>query len=634
MTATLPVELAGEGFSSWPHPLQNSQILIDRGTLQLLSTAALNGHKEDPPSEIGGWLWGHFNLSNAGKRYPVIARAELVRSEGTLHNATAGDAAQLARALQVGKSNSSLSIVGYFRSHIREGLCLTSQDQKVIERYTRDPDSVFLVIKPFDIGICTAGFFFWQNERLQMDASDLEIPLVAFPEAQPEQRLKDVERSGNKMLTNNGESDAPGPHFSNQPINTLASSVTSADRDSQTVNRRILDHHPATRSVMPAHTGESDSGPYKKAAGKKRRVSWLVLLPIVLGVVCGVGLRFVFRAPRVVVTMPDNSAQTEIGLRVRRTSDGQLDVSWDRDAPAIRNSTRAVLGVKDGSVEQKWDLNPAQLRSATVAYFPNSNSVQFHLEFFLDAKRSVAESLYVLSPLNGAGGAAALLPSRTNVKVHSPAESPVVTPVGDRPAESHPEPNVGTRSLSSLPLHLVPPKAFTPNRVDERIAPPDLKSVLNQNPDPVLQAVAAAPTGRLPEQFAMPEAKQEKFVAQRPGSQVVNVPTTPTPTQSTDTVRPGTQELYVAPRPIRKVSPETQGLGLMYDSSEVAVEVNVDSRGHVSRARTAESKQATSAMIASAMTAARRWIFEPARLHGKSVETEYTIVFEFHAERR
>lgn len=80
-------------------------------------------------------------------------------------------------------------------------------DQDLIQHYMRDPSSVFLVVRPFEIGICMAGFFFWDQDRLQTDASELEVPLIRGIEPTG----AEAETSGDGGLRRSRTSNPVGP---------------------------------------------------------------------------------------------------------------------------------------------------------------------------------------------------------------------------------------------------------------------------------------------------------------------------------------------------------------------------------------------------------------------------------------
>src|SRR5437764_282563 len=56
-----------------------------------------------------------------------------------------------------------LTVVGYYRSHIGEGLSLRPEDLSLAQAHFFDPASVFLLIKPGTDGSTNAGFFLWDN---------------------------------------------------------------------------------------------------------------------------------------------------------------------------------------------------------------------------------------------------------------------------------------------------------------------------------------------------------------------------------------------------------------------------------------------------------------------------------------
>src|SRR5205085_1110786 len=76
------------------------------------------------------------------------------------------------------EGDGALPVVGYYRSHNRDGLFLSAGDVRLIERHFRPPESVFLLVKPLPNGACTAGFFFWKDGCLRSEFTDSEAPLI------------------------------------------------------------------------------------------------------------------------------------------------------------------------------------------------------------------------------------------------------------------------------------------------------------------------------------------------------------------------------------------------------------------------------------------------------------------------
>lgn len=69
--------------------------------------------------------------------------------------------------------------VGYYRSHLRDGLSLDHQDLTLVQTCLPGPTDVVLLIRPEPDGAITAGFFFWDEGHINPDASFLEFPLDA-----------------------------------------------------------------------------------------------------------------------------------------------------------------------------------------------------------------------------------------------------------------------------------------------------------------------------------------------------------------------------------------------------------------------------------------------------------------------
>ncbi len=90
---------------------------------------------------------------------------------------------------------------------------------------------------------------------------------------------------------------------------------------------------------------------------------------------------------------------------------------------------------------------------------------------------------------------------------------------------------------------------------------------------------------------------------------------------------------YLPPKPLKQFIPDTTLLapGLIPRLTRVEVQLQIDASGRVTDARLANASPRTpQALAESAIASARRWIFEPARLAGKPVASDHTVVFEFH----
>jgi TonB family protein len=349
---------------SWQHPYRNARIYFHRDVVRALSSQALRSLRQE--TEIGGILWGKIGPGGS----VVVFDATPVPSAGPRFNTTAVDARNLVQTLSGQSPQASLCLVGYFRSHIREGLSLTPQDRILIEQHIREPEAVFMLIKPFEAGACTAAFFFWHEGRLQ-DISDLEVPFIAIDE--PPRR----------------ESPAP-PCAKHDPA--PASSVLREPPPRNWLPRETAAKPPSNGAIpsAPAHAPGKEPG-------------WLLVIAVVLISILGLiaGAQAYWMWPVLHARLqppPAKPPEAGIDLHVVRAPDGQLGLSWNQNAPDIIKARNATLSISDGRASPELSLDNAQLRSGRLMYFPKNADVQFRLELNVDNQHTVAESVWVLSP--------------------------------------------------------------------------------------------------------------------------------------------------------------------------------------------------------------------------------------------
>ena len=338
---------APEGSVSWQHPHRDMRICMHRAVLRTLLSEAVNSAREEEPSEIGGVLWGKA----FGDDSLVISEATLVSGSGLLFNDGSLDRRNIETTIHRPPPEPSLAVLGYFRSQTREDVCLTARDRSLIEEHFEDPDSIFLVIRPVDMGICMAEFFFWLNGRVQTDSSDLQVPFMT-PEDNP----------GNALV--GGEGTGPPLRESDE--------LTQAD-----ARRQALAREPAKRSA------------------------WLrpVLTIFVLALIGATAAYFESPVVRLrVQTLLPHSPDTGIDLQVARTENGEISLNWNQYDPKIIRAQGATLNIIDGSRLSKLNLGYAELRSGKVTYAPRSADVEFRLEVQSEGGGSITKSVHALTP--------------------------------------------------------------------------------------------------------------------------------------------------------------------------------------------------------------------------------------------
>jgi hypothetical protein len=88
---------------------------------------------------------------------------------------------------------------------------------------------------------------------------------------------------------------------------------------------------------------------------------------------------------------------------------------------------------------------------------------------------------------------------------------------------------------------------------------------------------------------------------------------------------------YVPARPIRQALPSKTSLepSNVHRATDITVHVKIDEHGRVIEAYPISKNNADSTLTMQAISAAKQWIFEPAKLHDKEIASDHTIVFRF-----
>jgi len=164
-------EIAGK-----PASIQLSLDLVDRLEKEVIESFKAITKRG---SEVGGLLLGR--VSAAGRRTVLIEDCELVTCDynrGPLYLLAEADTSRLESAIQRHKTaaDRNASVVGFFRSNTRKDLALDEEDQALIRAYFSGPDNVFLLVKPFSMKPCAAGFFIWEEGQIRGEATYLQFP--------------------------------------------------------------------------------------------------------------------------------------------------------------------------------------------------------------------------------------------------------------------------------------------------------------------------------------------------------------------------------------------------------------------------------------------------------------------------
>src|SRR5207248_11011723 len=89
---------------------------------------------------------------------------------------------------------------------------------------------------------------------------------------------------------------------------------------------------------------------------------------------------------------------------------------------------------------------------------------------------------------------------------------------------------------------------------------------------------------------------------------------------------------YVPARPLKQVMPNANNLesSALSEATDVEVQVRIDEGGRVTAARVVnDTSNIDELLVTAAISAVKEWIFEPAKMDGRSVPGNHMIRFHF-----
>lgn len=359
----------GPSFYVWEVPGKPISIHLHYDVVDRLLLEVMRGFGSVPRrgAEVGGLLLGAAQTGDKLviriEDYEPMA-CEHVRGPSYVLSEKDAEAFQQ----KVGRWRTSperpLHAVGFYRSHTREGLALSPEDEELFKKHF-DDSSVVLLIKPFATRVSSAGFFFRENGEFHRESSYQEFPFRR------------------RELGGGAPGQAAGRTIESEPIEQMDTkefrqeTIGFQPRQERSDNMNIP--LPPSLSVPPPDA--------------KIRSGWVwiplsfifLLLGVLLGFQAAISLR-----PRA-ATGPGGDPYA-LSLSVSRSGDS-LHLRWDQNSAAVRNAARGVLTISDGAYGRTIELDSNQLRVGSVLYRRVSDAVTFRLEVFPKERVSLAESL-------------------------------------------------------------------------------------------------------------------------------------------------------------------------------------------------------------------------------------------------
>jgi hypothetical protein len=346
------------------------RVEIDFDLIDRLETEVMRAFGAVPRRglEVGGILIGTVapgkpNVVHIDDFEPILSRHE----QGPSYILSETERRQLAQAIERWRSQNGLRsrVVGFFRSHTREGLALGAEDLEIFSQFFPEQAAVALVVKPYATRPSVGGIFFREGATIRSQSSYLEFPF----------RSREL-----------GAASAPErqtrPHW-NEPTATVSSLERTFPRESS----------PPERPDPPGDENTDSTSTSGSRRSLNLRSGWVWMPLSVIFLLMGTALGFQI-ALSVRGEVGQGSGQDPYALYLSATpSAGSVHLSWDRTSPVLNAAKSGRLVINDDGEERNVDLNIVQLRNGTVVYNGASGDVDFRLEVTTTKDVVVSESI-------------------------------------------------------------------------------------------------------------------------------------------------------------------------------------------------------------------------------------------------
>lgn len=300
--------------------------------------------------------------------------------------------------------------------------------------------------------------------------------------------------------------------------------------------------------------------------------------------------------------VPASTADAGLALRIERNA-GDILLTWNRDADAIRRATKAVLSISDGAQQENVEMDLSQLRTGSIVYSPVTSDVVFRMQVTANGQdQPVSETVRVLrtrpSPMPDATASA-------------PAQGAAVGKPAAAPAAGTEQPGMET--------------ANAPDEEKVALAQP-VKTFRAESLAQRLRAARPAEIPDAPVVAGMPPGARVPDV--NLGGLMPNTVAPPPPAPKAEPVRKvATGGEVQQAQLLRRVNPDFPKLARDAGASgTVELIATIGTDGHV---RNVHALSGNPLLRGPAIAAVKQWIYRPTILNGQPVESETRVMLEF-----
>ncbi|MEO8371800.1 MAG: TonB family protein, partial [Candidatus Solibacter sp.] len=307
---------------------------------------------------------------------------------------------------------------------------------------------------------------------------------------------------------------------------------------------------------------------------------------------------------------------SQLQLHVERAN-GQFLLTWNRDADAIKNASKANLSISDGDQRENVSMDLAQLALGSIVYIPSGTDISFKMEVTdKNQKTTATETVRMLrtrpSPLDEAEAAKAAAAS--------------AKPANGAPAPTAPNtPIAAAEPVAETPKPVTATRAFQSESLSQRLRPaapsdlPDAPTVSNGNTGSTASAIPGIgvnPTAPAP--FVPAPAVPSPAASAANGNA-----TSTAPNKSGGQIQ---QAVLITRKDAEypKIAKQTGAKGTVVLSATIGAD------GSIKKVKVISGHPM---LTNAAAEAVKQWKYRPTLLNGQAVESETQVMVNFVGDR-
>jgi hypothetical protein len=343
---------------------------------------------------------------------------------------------------------------------------------------------------------------------------------------------------------------------------------------------------------------------------------------LLFSVIVGAGIGMISHSPRPSVVHPQGLPTEDLHLTIEGNG-SLLRLHWDQNSSAIRNPSRAVLHIQDGDYQMVRNLAPSEFSAGSIVYEPRNRDVSFRVD--VSSPTATASGLVQVVNLSTQPSLTPVRPAEPLLKPSARYQATELAPntasTGRRETAAAVPVAKETEKEEIRPTAVRSSDGSGAASVSKREASPSID--FNKEPQPVVTERAERAARPIPVQEPTVRVWPEAVAGSPWGRLVGKVPLVRRLRKPAKTW---------APAPIFQAQPVLTNSAKQSVTRPVSVDVRVDvgESGVVESAEVIEfSDPLNVALTNSALAAAVRWTFEPARSEDLAVSSKVILHFRF-----